>query len=608
MIGETIGRYRVEALLGRGAMGEVYRAIDPAIGRAVAIKVVRLDSAMFDATDELLARFRQEARSAGRLKHHNIVAIYDYGEEDGDYYLVMEHIEGTSLAERVAESGPMPPEEACAAILQACAALGVAHRKGIVHRDVKPANLMIEAETGLLKILDFGVAKLEASDLTATGTVFGTPSYMSPEQILGRHLDARTDLFSLGAVFHELLTGHKAFPGDHMATVSYRIVNEEPAGYDEIPTRFGEGYAYALGKALAKDPAERFQSSEDMSEAIQTYCLGAASAPGPPRPAPAAPDPVAVEAPAAIDPSSAVESSAPSTSSGDDAKDRRPWLIAGALVAVLLVGVGAWAMFGDGGHRSRPAGGAIATANGGGGADPPIEPATDPLAGVDSAAPVSATLDLSVDPDGARILVDGRAFPADSASLSLDPGPHRVQVQADGHVSADTTVTLEAGATLALALELAEEVPEEPAEGTLSVTANVPGTVFIGRSRLGATPIRGRTVRAGTYTLQFVPEGDQGRSLAKTTRVSVPPGGSRTATFTIDRGFLTVGVGDPGWAFVVIDGRRVRETPLIRHPLSVGAHVVRLERDGYETATRTVEIRPAETVRWTGVALTEGGK
>jgi len=588
VIGETIGRYRVEAVLGRGAMGEVYRAVDPAIGRTVAIKVVRLDSALFDATDELLARFRREARSAGRLKHHNIVAIYDYGEEGGHYYLVMEHVEGTSLADRIAESGPMSPEEACAAVLQACAALEVAHRKGIVHRDVKPANLMIEAETGLVKMLDFGVARLDASDLTATGTVFGTPSYMSPEQILGRHLDPRTDLFSLSAVFHELLTGRKAFPGDHMATVSYRIVNEEPEGYGEIPDRFGEGYAYVLGRALAKDPGERFEDAGEMAGAIQTYCLGAASAPGAPRPAPVAPDPVAVETPP------------PPTSPRGEAGDRRPWLLAAALVTILLAGVGAWAMFGGGGGVRSRSGGAIATSA----ETSTVVPAAGAVAGSVSTTVSLATIELSVDPPDARIVVDGRPVSPDSTSLALEPGRHRVTAEADGHEAADTTVTLEAGATLSLALELAED----PAEGTLTVTANVPGTVHLGRSRIGTTPIRGRTVLAGTHTVRFVPEGDREGVLEETARVSVPPGGSRTTSFTIDRGLLTVGVSDPGWAFVVIDGRRARETPLIRYPLPAGAHDVRLEREGYASRSRTVLIRPAETVRWTGVTLAEEGK
>jgi hypothetical protein len=533
----------------------------------------------------LFARFQQEARSAGRLNHQNLVGIYDYGEEHGGYYLVMEHVEGVSLSDRLSATGPLPPEEACATILQACHGLGAAHQKGVVHRDIKPANLMIEAETGLVKVLDFGVARLDASQLTQSGMVFGTPSYMSPEQVLGRWVDHRTDLFSLGAVFFELLTGNKPFGGDNMATVTYKVINEEPEGFGQVPDDIGEGYAYVVAKSMAKDQEQRFQSAGEFAEAIQTYCMGAAASPGIPMQtlgsttaAGAGPGMIPRSAP--ITPPAGIGAGAP--------KKSRTGLVAAALVTVLGLGGGAgWYYFlgpGAAARTSEPPAGAEAG-----------------LEGATAGTQRSGVL-IQSNPETAAITIDDSLSVTVGETLWMTPGRHSLQATNDGFAPLDTTVAVLLGEVTSLTLNLQEA---EPATGTLDLVSNVSGNVFMGNRRIGATPRRGFEIGAGTYTFRFVPDG--AASLEVSQRVTVQPERANRAEFSVTQGLLTVGVQSPNWATVIVDGRRVGDTPLIEHKLSSGAHRLRVERDGYAPAERTVRIEAAQHERWVGITLSPSG-
>jgi serine/threonine protein kinase len=214
------GRYEILGELGRGAMGVVYRAVDPVIGRNVAVKTIRLTEEGTGLTrPELLSRFQTEARAAGLLTHPNIVVVYDAGEEDGLYYITMELVVGKSM-QAIFDSGESFPVSRILRILeQTCAALQFAHECNIVHRDIKPANLMLTADD-TVKVTDFGTAKiLQFGTVQQTTHVMGTPSYMSPEQVKGRPIDGRTDIFSLGVVLYEMLTGEKPFPGQSITTV-----------------------------------------------------------------------------------------------------------------------------------------------------------------------------------------------------------------------------------------------------------------------------------------------------------------------------------------------------------------------------------------------------
>jgi serine/threonine protein kinase len=266
------GRYEILGELGRGAMGVVYRAVDPVIGRNVAVKTIRLTEEVTGLTrPELLSRFQTEARAAGLLTHPNIVVVYDAGEEDGLYYITMELVVGKSM-QAIFDSGESFPVSRILRILeQTCAALQFAHECNIVHRDIKPANLMLTADD-TVKVTDFGTAKiLQFGTVQQTTHVMGTPSYMSPEQVKGRPIDGRTDIFSLGVVLYEMLTGEKPFPGQSITTVIYKIVNEEPTPPRQLNPSIHPGLSDIVMRALAKDPDVRYQSCRELLDDLRNY-------------------------------------------------------------------------------------------------------------------------------------------------------------------------------------------------------------------------------------------------------------------------------------------------------------------------------------------------
>ena len=262
---ERVGRYEILSEIGRGAMGRVYQARDPEIDRLVAIKVMVLEAGLDEAqVEEWRRRFEREGRAAGRLSHPGIVAIYDVGEDVGRPYLVMELVRGRTLEQVVRTEGPLPLARAVAIVEQAAQALDSAHAQGIVHRDVKPANLLL-TDSGVVKISDFGIARLAGTELTSAGHVWGTPSYMSPEQVMGRPLDGRSDLFSLGTVLYELLSGEKPFPGETVNSIAYRIVHEEPTPLRRLNPAVPPPLAACVARALSKDPTRRHARMADFA-------------------------------------------------------------------------------------------------------------------------------------------------------------------------------------------------------------------------------------------------------------------------------------------------------------------------------------------------------
>ncbi len=266
---QQIGRYQILEELGRGAMGVVYRALDPAIGRPVAIKTIRLRDITDDAERERLReRLFREAQSAGLVSHPGIVTIYDVGEQHDVTYIAMEFVDGPTLEKLMCGDQPVAPERIIEILKQTAAALDFAHKKGIVHRDIKPANIMV-GEEGAAKITDFGVAKLARSQqMTHAGMVVGTPNYMAPEQIEGRPVDGRTDQFALAVVAYELLTGEKPFAGEHLTAVLYKIVSEEPAPPHSVNATLPWAASMVLGRALAKDPAKRYPTATEFINAL----------------------------------------------------------------------------------------------------------------------------------------------------------------------------------------------------------------------------------------------------------------------------------------------------------------------------------------------------
>jgi len=273
---KAIGRYQVLGTIGIGAMGAVYKAFDPLIKRTLAIKTIRLDIARGSPEyKQFLDRFYHEARISGTLAHPSIVTLFDIGEDvAGLPYLAMEFIEGETLESMVERGVRFRPEKVIGLASQVAAALDYAHQRGVVHRDIKPANLIL-FERDRVKVMDFGIAKLAGSELTQAGQLLGTPSYMSPEQALGEKLDGRSDIFSLGVVCFEMLSGEQPFSGNNVTSILYRLVHMPPAEPQnlELNGLVPQKWQEVFSKALAKKPDQRYQTAAEFVQDLE-LCLG----------------------------------------------------------------------------------------------------------------------------------------------------------------------------------------------------------------------------------------------------------------------------------------------------------------------------------------------
>ena len=418
-------RYEVGDLLGRGGMAEVHLGRDTRLGRVVAIKLLRVDL----ARDPIFqARFRREAQSAASLNHPAIVAVYDTGEEQlvdaaGSLialpYIVMEYVEGRTLRELLRDGRPLDLGQALELTSGVLSALEYSHRAGIVHRDIKPANVFL-LKDGRVKVGDFGIARLESSNLTQAGSVLGTPAYMSPEQFMGQTIDGRSDLFSAGVILYQFLTGEKPFTGQ-LTTIMHKVLKEEPIAPSELNVQVPPGFDSLMKKALAKRPDERFQTAQAFIAALQATATGGAQVdsdatligaggdaeatlmPGSPeatrvKPAPAA-KPVAVD----YTPAASVPPPAPTAK-------KSPALalaIVGGIAAVGL-GAGAWMLLGKSGSSA------------------PTDVATTPAA----ATTTTATKAAPANDKEMVITAVGYADPSDPRYAS-DPGLLKAELRED---------------------------------------------------------------------------------------------------------------------------------------------------------------------------------
>ena len=486
---EKVSRYEITGELGKGAMGRVYKAVDPTIGRTVALKTMRLDVHGLE-TDEMLRRFKNEARLAGVLNHGNIVTIYDAGEQDGLFYIAMEYIEGVTLHNVLSQRKTLPPEDIINISKQICAGLDHAHHHGVIHRDVKPANIMLEPD-GTAKIMDFGIAK-SGGGVTSTGQVLGTPNYMAPEQVRGHVLDGRTDLFSFGVMLYEMTTGEKPFAGTNVTTIIYKIIHENPVPPRELDVTIHPGLDKVIMKALAKKPDERYQTGAELARDLQSYkSLGANTDSTQEIPSgafPAATGAAPAPAPAKSSPKVAAASASVAKPAVKPRRMQPPptgkkiWIGVGVFVALVAVAsVGVWKRVTSYDRPVTPA--TVITS------PPPFAPEPSPenptvsepaatkkpgataarvetavvpklvvpkrtasTSGQPPSTPASGTGDLKLfsNPDGAAIEIDGRGDPSMKTpyfAYRLAPGPHEITFIKSGYVDEKKSVDVAAGKT-----------------------------------------------------------------------------------------------------------------------------------------------------------------
>jgi serine/threonine-protein kinase len=545
---DRIGRYKIVRELGRGAMGVVYHAIDPNIGRPVAIKTIQLmQGRKPDDMEKMRERLFREARSAGMLSHPGIVTIYDV-EQQGDLaYIAMEYVDGPTLDQLMNEPTTMPPEKMFGILGQAAVALDYAHSKGIVHRDIKPANIMITKD-GTTKITDFGIAKITASEsMTMTNAIVGTPHYMSPEQVQGQPVDGRSDQFSLGVIAYELLTGEKPYTGEHLTTVVYKIVAEEPALPHRLNPTLSGGIESVIRKGLSKRADSRYRDCQEFTAALEDACLEAKGWKLMPRGGvlnePTMDGGRAPETPKLPPPRRSRRSETTATVAGKKKSSFLPFLVAVLFVAGVLAGIGyqglPWLMPGGGQEQrasekrtpSAPPQQQAAPAMPGeekpsalGAPPPPVEskppdaelpkrameeppkqepPPATPANPVRHSAAVQEVMVVS-SPGGATATLDGN--PAITCktpcTLPSPPGRHSVSIALDGHQMERREITVGGGP-----LEL-PPVVLRAAGGTLMLSSIPPGaTVTVDGRKIDMVTPAQIPLALGTYTITVEKDG-----------------------------------------------------------------------------------------------------
>jgi eukaryotic-like serine/threonine-protein kinase len=407
-----LGKYEVRGELGRGAMGVVYEGYDPLIERVVALKTIRADQLVGENARDIVARFRREAQAAGRLSHPNIVSIYDFGEDAGVWYIAMEFIKGRELKEYFEAHERFSTADSVRILTQILSALGYSHKLGVIHRDIKPANIILLAD-GSVKVADFGIAHIESSELTQVGAVLGTPSYMSPEQIQGLPIDGRSDLFSVGVILYQFLTGERPFTGSSTITMR-KVLEENPLPPSRFNVQLPGAMDAVVRRALEKRADDRYQSADEFAEALKSAAKAQESAStdptlisAPPATvAPTAPNPVTTLAgpTGVVADTRPLRNDAAAAAPASPSKSNVPVIAAAVVVAALALGGGWYALRGHTGVVDGKAAQSAAA---------PSDSAGQPAAAPSASAPAVAVAP-KVDPGKVVISAVGLIDPSDA--------------------------------------------------------------------------------------------------------------------------------------------------------------------------------------------------
>ncbi len=607
------GRYEVVRELGRGSMGIVYQGYDPVIGRTIAIKTMLTEGLTSQEFGEFKARFQREAQAAGVLSHPNIVNVFDYGEDSGILYLIMEYLEGKSLEKLVEGQNILPIETIIPMYDQVCSALDHAHQHGIVHRDIKPANIMVLAN-GLVKVTDFGIAKMVSMGMTQTGRVLGTPNYMSPEQVKGRQVDGRSDIFSLGIILYDLVTGEMPFAGQNITTVIYKIINEDPIPPRELDASIHAGLSYVICKALAKNPDKRYQTCRELADDLKNFkYLGGRVPPsatmirkaprvqstdierGVATPVESPTPPVAPAEPARIAPiqqpspgQAPVQVIAPAPAYQEPRTSPMAWIL------MTLLGVVTLGLFGVAGYMYLHKGKPQVTS-------PPVAqspaesnvPASRPQAGTtESGKTINAGAGLPTQAPGEQVQppaktvaekpAAGKGMPSTKEGGTPSASALRAPSGKGPGAAAAPSASPGGAATSAVPSASGGGPASAPAMGHLLVTANVAGaTISVdGSSEANwVTPYSSTINRpAGVHQVVISKEGyvDYEQFVAleggKTTTVS--------AQLSVASGEVVVNTTPPGLE-VLIDGKLIGPSP-VRVTVAAGSHKYTVRREGWE--------------------------
>jgi serine/threonine protein kinase len=582
---DRIGRYKIVRELGRGAMGVVYHAIDPNIGRPVAIKTIRLgDGRTPEEQERLRERLFREARSAGMLSHPGIVTIYDVEQQGELAYIAMEYVDGPTLDSILSREQPVKPEDMFSILSQTAAALDYAHGRGIVHRDIKPANIMITAD-GTTKIADFGIAKITANDqLTMTGTIVGTPHYMSPEQVQGQGVDGRSDQFSLGVIAYEMLTGEKPYTGEHLTTVVYKIVAEEPVPPHRLNASLNGVIDSALRKALSKKPDSRYGTCQEFAQALEKACASTrgwktmsrgGSLNEPTVVEAAAPRP-AVKLPPARNPraESATAERAAGRKSGFV-----PFLVGVLMVTAVLAFIGwkagPWLSQNT---RSEPTA-AVPQAPKPQPVPPPVQPTAPPVSPPTAGEPATSPASPETPPPVAK---SDRTAPGPTPAAPARPDQSKPSPMPKANsapvVNDDTPrPPVRAGA---------KPLPAEQEVALVSSPAGATATLD-GRSDVACTTPCSLAAAPGRHSISFSLQGYEverreveiGSGPFELPAVILrAPGGTLMLTTT------------PAGASISVNGKRLSQTTPAQIPLATGNYNITVEKDGRQV-TRAVDIR-----------------
>jgi serine/threonine-protein kinase len=582
---DRIGRYKIVRELGRGAMGVVYHAIDPNIGRPVAIKTIQLASVRNPGEQERLReRLFREARSAGILSHPSIVTIYDVEQQDDLAFIAMEYVDGPTLDQILSAPRPIDPERMFRLLTQTAGALDYAHQKGIVHRDIKPANIMI-ATDGIAKITDFGIAKITTSEqLTMTGSIVGTPHYMSPEQVQGQPVDGRSDQFSLAVIAYEMLTGEKPYAGEHLTTVVYKIVAEEPRPPRSLNSTLTGPIEDAVCKGLAKKPGDRYATCLDFVRSLERAC-SASRTWRPLARGGALNEPTLAgfsRGAASLPPARRPRRGEETGTRGERSRlGFLPFLAAILMAAALLALIGwqAAPWLTPGGRGGAAAGRTAASEKSQATAAANSKRAAPPVLAPASPAPAAAEQESKPSPMPTAPASGGETKPAEELAKPLDEDaelPAKAAAQPPAVVPARRSVLA---------------APPEPAEVTVITSPAGASAMLDGRHETTCLTPCSFDAAPGRHSVSVAMAGYQ----TERRDVAVGTGSMELPMVVLHSVYGTLWVtSSPAGAAIVINGKRFPQTTPAQIPLPPGSYRVLVEKDGVQN-TSALEIRNGQT-------------